>query len=188
MGERSREAYKGTSLIARTYRKTVRGKAWCDGREIASIEGLTEPDVLTALRELVDAAFTVETIPGSVRYPSTKAYEMALQSNLEHLTDKYRLMLCAHYKAPDRTLTMRDLADAAEYPTWTSADRHYNTVGRMLGESMLFQPRARASGFPIWMLMIAEGANKDDPGVECRWRMRGQVASALESVGVVLPD
>lgn len=185
MAERARETYRGTDLIARMYRKVVRGKAWCHGREIAATEGESEADVLDTLRGLVDEAFTVETASGAVPYPSTDDYTAALQAHLGHLSERYRLMLRAHYRAPERTVTAHDLASAAAYPRPSSATLHYGKIGRMLGEALLFQPRERAGGEPNWMLLLAESVGEQNAEGDAGWRMRDEVAEALHNVGLV---
>lgn len=185
MADRMRECYRGCTLIVRRYRSTVRGKAWCNGQEIASLEGASEDDVMTSLHRVVDQAFTIETAPGTVAYPSASAYATALRANLDGLSAKYRSMLCAHYHAPDRTLDAQALAEAAAYPRSTVANLHYGKVGRLLGEALLFQPRGRQQGTPNWTLLLAETADESGPECEWRWRMRDEVAAALEAVGLV---
>lgn len=184
MPERSRESYRGTSLIARTYRKTVRGKAWIDGREIAAIEGVSEPDVLASLRELVDAKIVVESGEGEQPYPDEAQYKQALLTNLVQLTDPQRLILTAHYRARTRSISAADMALAAGFRTWTAAYQQYSRVGRLLGQSMLFEPRARTSGAPGWMLVLAE-TDGEASEAERRWSMRPQLAGALKSTDLV---
>ncbi|MEX2479332.1 MAG: hypothetical protein WD928_00580 [Gammaproteobacteria bacterium] len=185
MVERARETYRGSALIARMYRKVVRGKAWCQGREIASTEGDSEADVLTALRGLVDDAFTVETASGAVSYPSVDDYTAALNAHLSHLSERYRLMLRAHYRAPGRTVSAHDLAVAASYPRTSSATLHYAKIGRLLGETLLFQPCARAAGDPNWIRVLAEPLDDPDSEGDVLWRMRDELAEALEQAGLV---
>jgi len=187
MIERAREAYRGTALIARAYGGIYRGKAWRDGLEIASIEGASEDEVLTTLRLQVDEAFTIETTPESIEYPAEAAYRTALSAISDNLTDKYRRMLQAHFVAPERTLTAKDLGAAAGYPNWTSANLHYGKIGRMLGEYLLFQPRERAAGGPIWTLLLASGADIETTEDLWQWQMREQVADALLGVGLIQP-
>lgn len=185
MVDRMRESYRGCTLIVRRYRNAVRGKAWCNSQEIASLEAPSEAECMTALHQVVDEAFTVETAAGSVAYPSAPDYVAALRANLDGLSAKYRSMLCAHYHAPDRTLNAQALAEAAAYPRPTVANLHYGKVGRLLGEALLFQPRGRQQGTPNWTLLLAEAADETGPECEWRWRMRDEVATALEAVGLV---
>ncbi len=185
MNERSREDYRGTSLIARTYRKTVRGKAWLNGREIASIEGVSEPDVLASLRALVDAAIVVEDDASEVPYPDPETYTRALQASVERLSETQRAMLRTHYRAARRTVTATELAAAAGYRTWTTAHQQYARIGRTLGQAMLFEPRSRSGGVPAWVLVLADSADADKPDSRRRWRMRDQLADALKAAGIV---
>lgn len=184
MSERSRESYRGTSLIARTFRSTVRGKAWCDGREIASIEGATEPEVIEALRRIVDEEVTVEAAGQITPYPPDENYERALRTHVERFSEKYLRMLETHASARGGVVTMRELAEAAGYPTLRAAYQQYSKIGRMLGESMLFEPRSNERGSPIWLLVLVEDEDSEEPELERRWRLRKPVREALKALGM----
>lgn len=185
MTERVRETYRGADLIARRYGQVVRGKAWRAGRELGSLEGGSEEQVLSSLRAMVDAAFTVEVNRGDAPYPDANSYREAFTALAGRLPVTYRAMLRAHYNAPDRILTAGELAAAADYPKWTSANLHYGLLGKMVGEFLLFQPRSRKTGEPIWTLMLADGVDEAVPEEEWRWQMRPQVAEALHRAGLV---
>lgn len=185
--DRQREAYRGSSLIVRVFPTGVHGKAWCDGREISDVEGISASDVLAVLREKVDAAIVVETTPGSVPYPGNEEYERALKFNLEKLSAKQRLMLDAHMKARAHKLSGEKIAEAAGLTSWSAAKHQYSKVGKILGESMLFQPCDRVAGSPMWLLLVAVAEDEKTPGPEARWFLRPQLVAALTAVGVLTP-
>ena len=183
--ERRRESYRGTSLIIRSYATGVHGKAWCDGRELASVEGVSETDVLSLLQESVDAAIVVETARDAVPYPGHDAYERALAHNLHKVDDKQRLMLDAHRRARVHTLSGEQLAEAAGFRSWSAARIRYASIGRMLGESMLFQPYDRVAGSPMWLSLIGEAETPGDLRSTSRWTMRDQLITAIDDVGIL---
>ncbi len=185
--DRQREAYRGTSLIVRSFPTGVRGKAWCDGREISNVEGVSESDVLAVLREEVDAAIVVETTPDTVPYPGDEEYKRALKFNLEKFSAKQCLMLDAHMKARAHKLSGDELAAAAGLSSWSLAKNQYAKVGKMLGESMLFQPCDRVAGSPLWFQLIAVTEEDETLGPEAKWSMRTQLVAALDTVGVLTP-
>lgn len=62
---------------------------------------------------------------------SAKDYENALQAVA--LTDKQRLMLKAHYEAPNRSITYTQLANAAGYENYQVANSQYGQLGKNIG-------------------------------------------------------
>lgn len=68
---------------------------------------------------------------------SSEAYEKALQKI--SITDKQKLMLKAHYEAPNRSITYTQLAQAAGYDNHAVANRQYGQLGRDLGEAVNYQ-------------------------------------------------
>jgi hypothetical protein len=184
---RQREAYRGTSLIVRSFPTGVHGKAWCDGREISDVEGVSESDVMAVLREKVDAAIVVETEPDTVPYPGDEEYQRALKFNLEKLSAKQRLMLDAHMKARAHKLSGEKIAEAAGLASWSAAKHQYAKVGKILGESMLFQPCDRVAGSPMWLLLVAVAEDEETLGQDAEWSMRPQLVAALDSVDASPP-
>lgn len=176
---RQRESYRGTSLIVRATAEGALGKAWSEGRELAALSGDNEQAVLAALRVAVDALITVETGPGTVDYPDSAAYLAALSQHPGQPTEKMRLMLTAHLKARDRTANGADLAAAGGYPGWPSARQQYAVLGRFLAEAMMFQPRDRVPGSPLWLLMIADCDEPANTGRDVLWTLREALATAL---------
>ena len=181
--ERQRESYRGASIIARAYTGRVKGKAWIHGREIASVDGVSEPDVLAALREQVDAVIVVETDPCSVPYPDDAAYRAALETIRSRLTERQRTLLQAHVRARRHAATGAALAESVGFPSWQSARQPYSNVGRALGEAMLFQPRNHNRA-PLWMLIVAEPDADNGIGPDTSWTMRPQLVAALAAVRI----
>lgn len=181
--ERRRESYRGASLIVCKTVAGAQGKAWSDGRELASLQGGTEDAVLELLCARVDASITLEVERDAVPYPDQEAYGRALTWHAKKVGAKNRLMLAAHLRAPDCTLSGEALATASGCRSWASARTQYALLGRMLAEAMLFQPFDRVQGSPMWMSMIAVPDREQNLGADTRWQMRPQLVDALRQVG-----
>lgn len=183
--EDRREEYRGVVLVARLWKDKYQGKAWSSGSELAAVAGDSIEAVLRDLKDEVDSKWRIEEPGSCISYPSQTEYEKAISRVLDHVSENYLLMLKAHFAAPNKTLTARELAKAAGYRDWQSANLHYGTLARKVGETMLFQPRRRESGEPIWTLVLAYGDESDPDGDEFRWTMREEVAAALVQAGIV---
>jgi hypothetical protein len=177
------EDYRGCKLVVRGATVGFAGKAWRDDRGVGAATGRAADSVLQALKAQVDDLFVVEVEEGMIEYPPPERYKDALGTIVGGLPDSYLRMLRAHYDAPDRTITATSLAAAAGFKTWSSANLHYGTLGRMLGERIWFQPWSAASG-PVWTMIIASAADRTANEGHWQWRMRPQVTFAIESLRV----
>lgn len=108
----------------------------------------------------------------ALRSPSAQQYEDAFRSL--DLSEAHRDMLKVHYRAPERTITATRMANAIGYPNYGSANLHYGRLGRLVGESLEFDPLDEHLG----TLVTFEKRNG-----EWHWIMRYQVVRALESLG-----
>jgi hypothetical protein len=64
-------------------------------------------------------------------------YQKALKEI--NISDKQKLMLEAHYKATNRSITYTELAKAAGYDDFTVANIQYGKLGRLIGEAVGFE-------------------------------------------------
>ncbi len=64
-------------------------------------------------------------------------YQKALEKI--SISDKQKLMLEAHYKATNRSITYTELANSAGYDDFTVANSQYGKLGRTLGEAVGFE-------------------------------------------------
>jgi hypothetical protein len=64
-------------------------------------------------------------------------YQKALKEI--NISDKQKLMLEAHYKATNRSITYTELAKAAGYDDFTVANNQYGKLGRLIGEAVGFE-------------------------------------------------
>jgi predicted HNH restriction endonuclease len=87
-------------------------------------------------------------------------------------------MLQFHYRQLARTTTHEAMAAEMGWKDSAAANAHYGKLGRRVGERLGWFPDPR---LPIKVLVhIRRG-----PQGECRWKMRGRLAAALEELGWV---
>jgi hypothetical protein len=97
-------------------------------------------------------------------------------------------MLKALFSAPNRTLTATQLAAAAGYTSYASANEKFGKLARMVAEDLGFVPDQRPDGSPIWTLTLASAdPNWREDDREWRWAMRQQVADCLIMMNLGLP-
>ena len=180
--KRTDEIYRGVRVITLGYSEAVRGEALLRGRELISLNGPTELTVIKALHDAVDELITVEASSGSTQFPDDKLYKIAITASENILSEKQKRMLSEHYRAKESTMTLRQLASAVDFRSWVSGKRVYEQLGRLLGQSMLFQPRDKEDGSPDWLRILFEASNISEP-VDIRpLRLRAQLCAALRRV------
>jgi hypothetical protein len=64
-------------------------------------------------------------------------YQKALEEI--SISEKQKLMLEAHYKAINKSITYTDLASSAGYDDFTVANSQYGKLGRLIGEAVGFE-------------------------------------------------
>lgn len=106
-----------------------------------------------------------------LRSPSAQQYEDAFRSL--DLSETHRDMLKIHFHAPERTITATQMANAIGYPRYGAANMHYGRLGRLVGESMEFDPLEERLGTLVTF---------EKRYGEWHWIMRYQVARALENL------
>lgn len=168
-------------------------RAFLNGRQVgknsvADSQGEAVSGLLSFLDEREEQ---VSAGRGSDGSPLAIEYAEAFD-RLGKLPAGYEAMLKAHLNAPDYCITATQLAEAAGYENYNSANLHYGKLGQMLAEELNFNPRTREDGTPIWTATIAgwdDDVDVDKLGraMERRendghfeWIMRPQVVEALQ--------
>jgi hypothetical protein len=128
--------------------------------------------------------------------PSPAAYREALDTI--DMNRGEAAMLQAHLAAPWHKLTASELATAAGWPNWSSANLHYGGLGKKFADELDWTPPTRADGTSIWTMAIAIPAALDDVpveeaidflmsgmenGGEFEWVLRPQLVTALTMDG-----
>jgi hypothetical protein len=122
--------------------------------------------------------------------PSVESYREAF--DVIELNDAERAMLNAHADAAHLTLTATQLAAAAGWDNWSSANLHYGRLGYKLAAAMRWTPPRRSDGSEIWTMALATGHHDiEDAQIDMdqlyaslehagqfEWVLRPQVAEA----------
>lgn len=139
--------------------------------------------VQTALDEIIGEGRRARGADG---YPTTREVKDALLAI--SISKGQQDMLSAHLSAREQIITATQLAAAAGYESFGSANLQYGLLAKSLAEEMDWTPEIlNREGMPVWTFVIAVGA--DDPFVEgaensheWRWKMRPQVMDALKQI------
>lgn len=125
----------------------------------------------------IDFAFDVLaaswTTPTPITAPSAQQYAEALL-RLRPVSELQLALLRTHYHSFARTITATQLARSVGFSRYSSANAHYGRLGRLLGDSLEWNPIKERLG----TLVTFEKRNS-----EWHWIMRPELAHALELVG-----
>jgi hypothetical protein len=181
---RINEDYRRHKLLSALNKGVYKGRCWNrDGDLLLEITGSGINEVLVALKDFVDSSF-IKIANCRESPPQVSEYIRAFQRILEELPDSYLDMLKAHYVAPNRTITATDLAIAGHYKNWSSANLHYGLFGKRLYEELPIRLPARADGTLIFTCALATEGDLEKAEGQWQWKMRPEVASAIEQLGL----
>ena len=93
-------------------------------------------------------------------------------------------MLKAPYRAPNQTITATELATAAGYKSYSAANLQYGNVGKALYEELPVEIPAREDGSLIYTSALATAGEKTEAEVHWAWKLRPEVAYAIEHLGL----
>ena len=181
--ERNLEEYKRHNLVAGYVRGMYQGKAWKDGKAIVELQGDSTEDVLKQLKAEVDRV-VVEAAAARSTAPTAAEYMDAFRKLLKSQPESRVLMLKAHYRAKERNITAAQLAKAAGFATHTSANLQYGRLGRALYEEMPMELERRADESLIFTSALATPGERTGPEEEWVWKMRPEVAAAMEALAL----
>jgi hypothetical protein len=121
--------------------------------------------------------------------PSAEEYAEAFRRIAHKLTEGYRAMLRAHYRATEHTLTTGQLAQAAGYADFKAANLHYGRIGVLLDSALHLALDTGPGGTRAYTTVLAtsgdEEPHKGRLREEWRWVMRPQVVEAVATLGWV---
>lgn len=183
MSDRIKEEYRRHTILSALDAGKYKGRVWKGKQLLTELEGESIQDVLTQLKQYVDAQFVSKA---AERQQPAKGedYLAALRNILNDLTDGHLAMIKAHYLAPDRCITATQLAKSAGYSHYSAANLQYGFVGKALYEEIPMVIPKRDDGTPIYTFMLATAGNEDSSEDEWLWKMRPEVVYAIESLGL----
>lgn len=154
-------------------------------RFVARVDHKEYEGALEAIRLELDAVNSRRLGERVDGIPSAAEFAAALERLGRKVGKHHWLMLRAHYHARDRALTAAQLAEAAGYEDYSVANEKYGKLARALAEELDYTPQARDDGTPMWTTTIATGERDAEDGPAFRWRLRDEVAAALEALNAV---
>jgi hypothetical protein len=77
--------------------------------------------------------------------PSSETYKQAFLKLRNSISEKQMQMLRAHYRATNHSITATDLAKAAGYKSFQTANLQYGKLGRKLRDVMEYTAEGQAS-------------------------------------------
>ena len=107
---------------------------------------------------------------------SQEEYERALRAVLPKMTTAQRKMLAAHAGAPEASISMTELGEAAGYASHQMANIQYGRLGRRLGEYLGTNAVQQQIQNMAW-------ASKED-GEHWHWTLHPAFLSAIRAIGV----
>jgi predicted HNH restriction endonuclease len=107
--------------------------------------------------------------------PSPERYVAAFSRLQSRLSEGQLAMLRAHFHAPQRSLTARQLARAADYPSFQSANLQYGILGRLLREELPYDGPGQQSSSLAHFTKTTED--------EWTWVLHEPVVQALRRLG-----
>lgn len=122
-------------------------------------------------------------------FPSIQVAEAlsTLQQSPSRKIDNGFLMLRANYEADNMEISTTRLGKAAGYDTYSTANEQYGSFAHRICDELGYTPELRADGSPIWTFVLCEESSTKDSLGHFQWKLRPQVAEALESLGLVKP-
>ena len=182
-GREVNEAYRHHAIVVRRMNAGFKGVAWKESKKQFEADGVTLDEVVVQLKKHVDMAYD-QIARSRTESPRAQEYMRAFQSIRMGITPGQCAMLEAHYRSPEMTITVKQLADAAGYKDWPAANLHYGLLGRALYDHVPTILETDPDGTPIYTFVLAEEGERASSGMYWKWILRPEVAAALESFGL----
>ncbi len=168
------EEHKEAILILRSKKFT-----W---REIADF--LVERGVQTDHTQVYRLISKTKNRSETMSFPNADNYEKALTEI--SISDNQKLMLEAHYKSFNKSITYTELAESAGYADHEVANRQYGELGKVLGTKLDFPFFIKKDGKPFASSSIGmENTHTSNlnPSGQFQLVMHHELAKAIENLG-----
>lgn len=111
-------------------------------------------------------------------------YRVALRAvrDKHGISERELAMLRAHCRADDHTITATELAVAAGYKDYSSANLYYGKFARRLSDALGIEPSKRRSGSIAWWRVLAYGRTDQEVGEHFEWTMRPEFVETLQAM------
>jgi hypothetical protein len=116
-----------------------------------------------------------------------REYAVAFQALAPDISNAQWAMLAAFLAEQTRTQTASQLAHAAGYPSFSTANSMFGRLGHMFADQMGLTVNRRRDGSEVWTTALAV-ADTEAQGPEWRWTLRPEVAVGLRLATPSLPS
>ena len=183
--QRMNENYRGYSIIAAEVKGTPSAQIFSGKRPIGKrFEGDNVEQVLAKAKGWIDDKMIADN--SKQRAPHIATVERYLEFlNVENLGDHEIAMLKAHTAA--RVLTATELANAAGWDSFSSANAHYGFLGRKAASFLGLELPKHSDGSPAFTFALAESAGEGglpETG-NFQWAIHPELAKAVVSAGIL---
>jgi hypothetical protein len=182
LAERVVEKYRGCDLVAASQGTKFVGKAWRAGKSVTKVDGSDIAAVLSLLKAKADEL--LKDLAENSPDPLPAQYVDAMKRLLPSLSTAHLAMLKAHYRAADRSLTAAQLAKAAGYAGYASANLQYGLMARNLWEELPTRLPTGPDGQPIYTYALADEGDRSGSEAQWVWKLRPDVAAAMATLGL----
>jgi 5-methylcytosine-specific restriction protein A len=184
---RKNKAQLGCAIPIDHYATKIRFEGGSPSLELR--DGKVYPQQVRSLRTLTpESASLFEDIwldyQGPVQVPLASEYVRAIETLPGGVRPIHRKLLAAQYAAHGRQTSTRFLADAVCDGNIATTNLFYGGLAKRLCKALGVEPSKRSDGTPRWWNVLARGWEGPDGFV---WKMRAEVAEALEILGWVQP-
>ena len=177
------DSYRGYKIVAGRQKSECKGVVWDGSEKIHTCSAGSLDDAMRQMKDFLDNKHDAR-LKSRTKPPSGEEYVDAFRKILHNLADNYVAMLKAHYHAPDKTLTATQLAEAAGYNDYSSANLHYGKVGKLLNDVMPIELYRRSDGTTVYTSALATPGDRTTDEQFWTWKLRPQVAFAIEQLGL----
>jgi hypothetical protein len=180
---RMKEDYRMHTIVAAWHEGRWQGRIRKNRVVVHDTDGSDIQDVIARSKKFIDEKIETEAqIAGST--PDETQVLESLRKISPKLHAGQLAMLKAHYHAEDQTMTATELAKAAGYASYSSANIHYGNVGKYLYELAPIDLHKYNDGSPIYTFYLAEAATESEIEKNWRWKLRPEVSKAIEALGL----
>lgn len=164
----------------------VQARAFLGAKPVTYAEGASIEKALHALRSSLDKRDAEQRDTRKDGIPTAQEFADAFTRLDGNIGKHHWLMLKALLAAPERTLTATEIAAAAGYSSFSSANAHLGKLARMIAEDLDYTPSMQDDGTRLWTMTLATGPGEKGSETDryWRWTLRAEVAEALRELNV----
>jgi hypothetical protein len=156
----------------------------CTGAPAEKLMSASGP-TLDKAKAAVERQFYEEMLKRATT-PDAATYARAFSFLWPKLTHNQREMIQAQYRAPDRTLSTRELATVVGWKSHSPVNLWYGLAGfALFGEVPREITQRNEDGGPVYSFALSTGERTGNESAVWQWTLRPEVAEGLQLAGCV---